>query len=1220
MTDYTSPDIHVYIDSPTVVFKARVNLPSGASYPLTVIPFDTVTVGAYTDVSPDAFFVIGSADGLDDRGRGRVQNVLSSTEIPVGRVSRGTHDGEFDIYDGDYVTIYDDYRVHAKLPWQDPNGTDFKDQTVPVGDFMENPPPVSNCGPGTAGTVDAGTGLFTVTFPAAGVNQSYAVAEGATIVSHDWDVGGGTITVGTSSSAVITATFPPGKYWVAHTVVDSNGKPHTSRCRVIAIDPDDDPTIQSAIIESLRMSLQGTALRLRIPEDLPRSVYPDGALVMVWIGEPSGPTDRSHMKFYGWHQSDDVSGRASKQGWVRDTAWECVDANGRLDTLPGFPQALERGDDAYWDHAPNLDMFFAHHYLGFWHSTAWGLADVLVPDELRDYESMRLDSAGSSLYDQLESRVVSMVPDYHFVCNSQGQLSVLPDWRLMDVGDRPTVAGILTESDWTDMRFTYKRPPDVYARRASAVVCSTNWIMLGGKETLPLAFCIAPGEKAFGQGVAEAVTAEKLTPSQAALNVCEGHRYALDNARFGAVTVKLLDPTTIWDYEPALMGRYQINIPAEIAAQRGLPFTQTHFMARELNVRFVTDKTGTWLDAELTLEFETAGFPAATHIPEAEGTPDDYETPAPPPPTEPPGGGLEGGVELVAAIGVDGKVYRTFDFQTPSGSGGPTWEEHETGITEVPFSWVVNPFCPGYIDGVGPVGGWLATETSIYYIDDLFGTVTVEEVCTFDVTANASQFHWRTIQASFGAYFAPGANPWLVCVSNYGDTSDHEGTWARVSTDGGATFGEEVQISSSYDANAADRFNPIGLYASPKTPGLAYTIAHVASGGTGPAPRFGIWPDGGSLSVVGPGGSVSGIYIAEEFGPTTGTGPGGSTLVGGNLIIAPPANTYKLTARIRWSAANVEEGVSSGVAAGLQVLNPPGVSRTGSSNFNHADNSTTSGSFTCVWTQPVSANNWPVNSTSIITTPPAGPGGARVNATANVNAIGIGNEASMKLRVSITVIEIELHDGTIYNPSETEALLVESTDWGESWTPVIMPAIEPGAAYAGTLHFPWPNNADEQLAYHGYFDDSTNRQFRLMRVQGGTITDVSPNDGSINYGVNRGHFGVRTFDSNRQYVLAAVIGNDTSDNPADDMHALFISDDEGATWAEVIAPFADSGAPANRPALEAAFGGDSEQVIFIWGPPDYMGYSDDFGATVDDRSGDLSGSGGFIGIAGGPPA
>lgn len=662
MPSHASPDIHVYLQIPTPLFKARVNMPGTITYPVTALTFDGVTLGAFGDIEHDMTLVLGSADGLDDYGRTRVQKIATSTQIPVARVSRGVEDGTLEIVDNAYITIYaDDFRVWSKLPYQDPNGTDYKDGDVAVQAYLVDIPPVVIMGSGTAAYTSGG--IITVAFDGSG---SYAMAEGATIATYAWDVGAGTITVGTSASASITATFPAGHHVVALTVVDSNAVANTGRRPVVAINPAADVTIRTAGAPVHRLTQAGQSVRIPFPADILRTTYPDGCLVMIWDGAPSSPSDRSHMRFIGWHQSDDATVRATKTGLVRETTLECVDVAGRLDTLPGFPQALQREAeddvDIMWSLMPDLDISKALHYLAFWHSTALGVADFFLPPDGDDYPSMRLDSTGATLYDQLNSRALSMCPDHILCCNAQGQLSFLADWQTMDVGDRPTTAAILTEDDYSDLSWPYQRPPKVHVLRASAVVCSTDWLMLGGEKTLPLAFSIAPGT-AFSQGTNEQEEAEGLTISQEDLNINTGHRYARLNARFGMVRVKLLDPTTFWDLQPALMQRIQLNIGAAYAAQRGLPFTTTQAMVKELNIRYVGGKTGAAHECEATLELETSGPPAVTHVPETTGDPDDYETPAPPPPTVPPEMGLVEGVQQLVGIGIDGHVYRTADFQ-----------------------------------------------------------------------------------------------------------------------------------------------------------------------------------------------------------------------------------------------------------------------------------------------------------------------------------------------------------------------------------------------------------------------------------------------------------------------------------------------------------------------------------------------------------------------------
>lgn len=1211
MPSHANPDFHIYLDIPQAVFKARVNM-SSVTYPVTELIFDTVTLGAYTDVQPDMTLLLGSSEGGDQYGRVRVQNPTTDSTIPVGRISRGVEDGELDVVDNAHITILREFRVWARLPWQSPDGVDYKDSTIGVGDNMQHLWPVVNMGGHFADYID-GDGVVTVAFDG---SASYTMADGATIVTWAWDIGDGVLIAGALDEDNVTIEFEAGDHIVSLTITDSNGKINTGRRFVLAVDPANDVTLRTADVQ-FRLTQAGQTARVTVPEDIARTTYPDGALVMIWEGAPATPSDRSHMRFSGWHQSDDANIRTGKTGNVRETVLECVDIAGRLDTLPGFPQALERSDEVAWYYMPDLTINTALWYLAHWHSTALGLADFFLPPDGDDYPAMRLDSTGATLYDQLNSRAVSMCPDHLLTCNAQGQLSFLADWMMVDTGDRPAAASILTEDDYGDIQWPYQRPPRVHVLRSSAVVTSTDWIMLGGEETLPLAFSVAPGT-AFSQGTSEAEEADGLTQSQEQLNIVTGHRYARLNARFGPVRVKLLDPDTFWELQPALMQRIQLNLAAAYAAQRGLPFTQVNCMVKELSITPRVGREGAALECLATLELETSGAPAVTHVPDTTGDPDDYEVPAPPPPTTPPGGGLAEGVQQVAGIGLDGNVYTTEDFQTASGSGGPTWASQSTGITEEIYTWVVDPFSPGYIDGAGTIDGWVATEDAIYRLNDLFGTLTVDEVFTFPTSAVAASFHWRTIQASFGAYFAAGANPWLACVSYYGDTVGHVGTWATYSTDGGVTWATEVQISAYYSTDTPTRFSPIGVYASPKTPGLVYTTAHLADettsgfvstnwGATWAASDFvapGIgragtvhvpWPDNAAEGIalygyqapsVGTseplmpywGHIADGVFQSSEASPTVHlrlecesvNGAGLDDAGTHRLLVAPPANAVRVVVEGRWEETRTQSPDSGGhaytgtIANGVTTIaNVTTTADTLSKTTGAPDNGSISQDFVLEWTRNGGETDWENGRDELIASPPSSADGyCRVTMTASVSTSGSA-DATEVMEVWMTITEIELEDSTIYAPA------------------------------------------------------TGNRGFRLKKIESGVVTDISPADGAVLMGTNRGAFGVRTFDSNRQYVLASVMGNDTTADADDDTHAVYISDDYGATWTEVVAPIADSGAPTNRPAFEAAFGGDSEDILFIWGPPDYISYSSDFGVTVDDRSGNLSGSLGFVGIAGG---
>jgi hypothetical protein len=270
-----------------------------------------------------------------------------------------------------------------------------------------------------------------------------------------------------------------------------------------------------------------------------------------------------------------------------------------------------------------------------------------------------------------------------------------------------------------------------------------------------------------------------------------------------------------------------------------------------------------------------------------------------------------------------------------------------------------------------------------------------------------------------------------------------------------------------------------------------------------------------------------------------------------DMFIVPPATTKRMLVGLSWTTTNVEDGLSSSATATLTTHTAGGTSKTDAYSFSYATHdNTVIGSGTVEW--EFLGGSWPAD-------------GARIHMFANANASGGTPFASMEFQLTATVIEIELDDGTIYEPEE----------------------------------------------------DASGRAFRLKKTVSGTITDISPTDGTRLYGVQRFGFGVRALDSNRQYLLLAGIGNDVTGDPDDDFHGVFFSSDYGVTWTNVVTPIADTGAPAGRPAFEAAFSPDDPDTFFVWGPPGYISYTDSGAAGLDDRSGDLPATDGFIGIAGG---
>jgi hypothetical protein len=762
---------------------------ASVEYPVTAIIFDGVTLGAFGDLIPDMTLLLGTTDGADDLGRTRVQNFATSTSIPTGRISQGREDGTLDIQDNAYITVLDDYRIWAKIPHMSLDGeiTTFKDSDIPILSYNTEIPPKANCGPFFADYIDDDTGLITVIFPLNGVNESYAVAAGATLTDYLWDVGDGTITVGDATSESITVTFPAGKRWVGLTVTDSNGKVQTSRTFVLAVDPEDDVTFKSWGDANISLEKQGEALDLEIFEDLPRGTYLDGCLVLLWEGAPTGPGDRSHMRFVGWLQSEDWNIQGKKEGFTRETTLRCLDVAGRLETLPGFPQGLERNDEVAWEHMPDLTISRVLNYLGAWHTTAWSVADVILPVDGDEYPAVGLDTNGSNIFDQLNSTAKKMVPAHLLTCTPAGRLIFQLDWMEVDIGDRPAASSIILESHYSQVRAQYNRNPKIHVLHAGAILASTAMVEMDGVDTIPLVFAKAPGV-AFSQGTNEMTQSEGLARSQEELNIAAGHRYARLNARYEPLSIELANLDSFWDYVPAYMNRVQLNLAAAYAAQRGLDFTTEEGMVKSMTVRYNASNKGYSTDVSFTWERETDGYTGVTHIPE-ETEPNETEVPEPFEPVEIP---LPGDEELYYGdiqgyvLWTSAHVFRTWDLR----AGSPTWELIDDGITGTIYSGQYVP-----VDEE-TIGMWLMTSDGIWWCNDIMlDTPFWDEVLPI-ATVQAADAVPTTGVVQFKSMFPYWSEPGFLCVATgpeqgssnnpnyqhcyFWHTHDYGATWTQI--------------------------------------------------------------------------------------------------------------------------------------------------------------------------------------------------------------------------------------------------------------------------------------------------------------------------------------------------------------------------------------------------------------------------------------------------------
>lgn len=824
-----TPDaLRLFLLQPTVVFAGRVNLAS-ATYPLQEIPFDGVTTGAYGDIVSGMTIVLGSSAGASDYGRQRIRKAATSTTIYVGRSSQGVNFGELNVQDNAYITVLDLREVWAKIQQvtttPPPNGTIYKDGDVAYGEHTIYPPPVANTGPGFAGTIDPSTGLVTVQFNGTG---SFATADGASISTYTWDVQDGTITVGTSASNTITATFSAGFRYVSLIVADSNGKSHKAYCPVYARDPDADTTIQHWQMTSHRITQEGQKISVKVLDDIPASTYPECTLAMIWEGEPSSSSDRTHLVFVGWVDTEPAQISANKTATLKDTTLNLLDVAGRLSLLPGFGISVENVDDASdvdtWAKMPDLNMDKYLHYIFQWHSNVLDVADWLWTGTTTTFPTWVQASIASNLWDQARLKAKALTPDYILTCNTYGQMLTKADQILVDFGSRTsTTQATLDAGDFSDLRYTRQRAPRLHSIREGAVQAV-------GADPVSY-FAKAPGLVAVGQGESFQEEVHKLSRSQSDTNVCAGHRYARLNAPNSHFTIELLGSDDL-DIEPANVTWVKLTVPSDVAAQRGLSFTEARGLVHEINIRYDYQRTGLVKTIELDWEMETASIapavteeqpdPATIPTPEVELPPDVYT----PLPSETPSGGT--GLKTVYVMSGK-KLKRTNDFYNTS----PTWTDITPGglTSGNPlYDFILDPWNPsttGYLagrDGVFKSTNLDATTptwTNVYSDSDIVS----------DVGESIAVNGWGKLLGS------PNLNGW-VCFTYGFDT--HTQVVAATTFDAGSSWGVNPIIASGAAFKAT-------------TPGCVDVVPHTV---------------GGSLKLYMADGQSDKLYKSDDAGVT----------------------------------------------------------------------------------------------------------------------------------------------------------------------------------------------------------------------------------------------------------------------------------------------------------------------------------------------------------------
>lgn len=776
----------VYVSTPPEAEVLRGTVSASVAEPLTSITYTNVS-GSASDVEQDMEVeVFRSGVSL---GRLRVApGGATSTVLQVEEISRG----RMSIAVSDQIRVYRSWRLRTRLVGM----TDalLRDSRVAVGTYTTSYRPVPISGGGYAGFVN-GSNIITVAWSAA---ASYTVdPDSGGTVTYLWDVDDGTITVGTSTSASITATFPPGFRWVTLTVTDaSNSVSATQHIPVWAHERTGANAPQEVFVQSLTADKEnGWQCVFETKDGSTQTDLPDGALVYMWeesyydnteaaYGSPI--TGRSHIRFVGYLDEDTSTTDPESDEAQQRVEFRAVSPLLRMAQLVGFSQAVERvSSSSSWLEATGLSTSVMMDYIVRWGTTLQVCHDWINASTGYTYPAFYLQA--NTPFTQLKELVESV--DAVLTCDRIGRVLIYQDALISSTSVRNGLATTLTLTEDDLLRISGNRKH--WYRYAQL---EGRGITAGTTESVTQdVYSRAPG---LAPADAPQFTERDrlIIDNQTDLNNRTGHRYARDNSLYYGLPV----PENV---EIVLKGGYDVfdmlnewvdlNVGSTYDGRGiGWNINDGRYVITNISVEYNPDdgsKTVT-----LTLQGETIGYAGVFYRPPEDPSTDLVITPieldfphlgfeVTLPTTDPAPNNLP--VVVYAVGGGANEISRLVNFNYADGTGTAEDMDASNTTTGAPLwafgdPFVANRFFVLTTDGLWKTDDRTATNPTWTQIAD-----------NADITGNASHISpYGEMSINRQGFIAVQSGNALCTSFDYG------ATWTQTAVDGGS-----VTTSSSRD-------------------------------------------------------------------------------------------------------------------------------------------------------------------------------------------------------------------------------------------------------------------------------------------------------------------------------------------------------------------------------------------------------------------------------------
>lgn len=388
---------------------------------------------------------------------GRVRKAPTSTILYVNETSAA-------VADNDYIFVTDDFAIRDKLGRM-VSGVLKHDYEI---SFRQLLPFVYNIKSAYADWINTVSNVYTIAFAPLAV----AATSGATISSWAWDVADGTITVGSSSTQNITATFPQGFRWVYLTVTDSGSRAIVRKIPVWAHGSSYAPEL--IVSGNLQVSANvAGGVDATVSSFTGVDTILDNTLLVAWSAEEiyqdaTGSLVGNNIAFVGRIRKHTDTTRTDEQSSIDSERQYTVEGAltqlARIEQLPY--EMLNDSTPTLFGQIANLTLWRGITYLLSECSTFLELHSLYFDDTTNDYLAPTRNPVGNILnaINDLAGSINSALQ-----MNYSGQCEIFLDLRMATTAQRSAAVTVAawTQSDILDVQLDHAHVRTVGRLKAS---------------------------------------------------------------------------------------------------------------------------------------------------------------------------------------------------------------------------------------------------------------------------------------------------------------------------------------------------------------------------------------------------------------------------------------------------------------------------------------------------------------------------------------------------------------------------------------------------------------------------------------------------------------------------------------------------------------------------------------------------------------------------------